>query len=84
MATYEGARLRPTAKLVELNRQEGPDGVLQLIEARAPNGFAAAGYANLEAVSSLAERTAPAARYKVAAGFDRDTLNAQASLSVVR
>ena len=84
LATYEAARLPPTAKLVELNRQEGPDGVLQLIEARAPDGFAAAGYADLEAVSPLTERTALAARYKLAAGFDRDTLNAQPSLSVRR
>jgi 5-methylphenazine-1-carboxylate 1-monooxygenase len=77
LRAYETDRLPTTAKVVELNRGEGPDAVLQRVEERAPEGFA-----DLETVMPLAEREAIAARYKVAAGFDRETLNRRASLSV--
>jgi 5-methylphenazine-1-carboxylate 1-monooxygenase len=78
LRAYEADRLPTTAKVVELNRGEGPDAVLQRVEERAPNGFA-----DLEAIMPLAEREAIAGRYKVAAGFDRDTLNNRASLGVL-
>jgi 5-methylphenazine-1-carboxylate 1-monooxygenase len=74
---YQSDRLPTTAKVVELNRGEGPDAVLQRVEERAPDGFD-----DLEKVLPLQEREAIAARYKVAAGFDRDTLNNRASMSV--
>ena len=79
IGAYEADRLPATAKIVELNRKEGPDGVLQLVEERAPDGFA-----DLEQIVPMAERVALAARYKVAAGFDRETLNNRASMSVTR
>ena len=79
LAAYEAERLPATAKLLELTRAEGPDAVMQHVEERAPNGFD-----DLEKVLPLAERTAIAARYKQAAGFDLQTLNGKASLSVPR
>ena len=79
LAAYEAERLPATARLLELTRAEGPDAVMQRVEERAPDGFD-----DLEKVLPLAEREAIAARYKQAAGFDRETLNRKLSLSAVR
>ena len=76
LQAYQAERIPLTAKLLELTRAEGPDAVLQLVEERAPDGFD-----DLEKVAPLAEREALAARYKTAAGFDRDLLNSKPSLS---
>jgi len=76
LAAYDADRRPATAKLLELTRAEGPDAVLQLVEERAPDGFT-----DLEKVAPLAEREAVAARYKSAAGFDRETLNRKPSLN---
>jgi 5-methylphenazine-1-carboxylate 1-monooxygenase len=78
-AAYEADRLPATANIVRLNRAEGPDAVLQIVEERAPDGFD-----DLEAVLPLDERTEIAGRYKKTAGFDIETLNAKPSLSVRR
>ena len=37
---YESLRIPPTTRLVELNRHGGPEAVIDLVERRAPNGFA--------------------------------------------
>ena len=37
---YESLRIPPTTRLVDLNRQGGPEAVIDLVERRAPNGFA--------------------------------------------
>lgn len=79
LKAYEAVRIPLTRKLLELTRAEGPDAVLQMVEERAPDGFD-----DLEKVLPLAEREAIAARYKAAAGFDRDTLNRKPSLTVKR
>lgn len=79
LAAYQAERLPATAKLLELTRAEGPDAVMQRVEERAPDGFD-----DLEKVLPLAERAAIAARYKQAAGFDMQTLNRKAPLSVPR
>ena len=76
LAAYDAERRPATANIIRLNRAEGPDAVLQMLEERAPDGFA-----DLEQVLPLREREAVAARYKQTAGFDRDTLNQKASLS---
>ncbi len=76
LEAYQAERIPLTARLLELTRAEGPDAVLQLVEQRAPDG-----YADLEQVLPLAEREAVAARYKTAAGFDRETLNRKPSLN---
>jgi 5-methylphenazine-1-carboxylate 1-monooxygenase len=67
---YERARLGPTAEIVLANRQQGPEQVMQIVEERAPQGFA-----RLDEVISPAELEAVAARYKRLAGFDREELN---------
>ncbi len=70
---YEEARRPPTSAIVELNRQNGPEQVMQLAEQRAPDGFA-----NIHDVIPAAELEAIAARYKLAAGFAPEQVNRQA------
>jgi 2-polyprenyl-6-methoxyphenol hydroxylase-like FAD-dependent oxidoreductase len=77
LIAYDSDRRPATAKLLELTRAEGPDAVLQVVEEKAPDGFD-----DLENVVPMAEREAIAARYKAAAGFDRELLNSKPSLSV--
>jgi 2-polyprenyl-6-methoxyphenol hydroxylase-like FAD-dependent oxidoreductase len=72
LAAYEAERSPATAKIVELNRRNGPDQVLQIVEERAPGGFE-----RIDDVMPKAEREAIAAGYKQTAGFDRDALNAR-------
>jgi 5-methylphenazine-1-carboxylate 1-monooxygenase len=73
LAAYEAVRLEPTAAIVRANRNQGPEQVMQLVEERAPQGFA-----NLDDVVSPDELEGIAARYKQIAGFDRKTLNSLA------
>ena len=70
LARYEAARLGPTARLTLANRGQGPEAVMEMVESRAPDGFA-----HLDDVISPAELEAVARRYKVLAGFDPDALN---------
>jgi len=77
LARYEEARRPATSRLVLLNRANGPEQVMQLAHERAPEGFA-----DVHDVLSRAELEATAGAYKQAAGFDREALNARASLSV--
>jgi 2-polyprenyl-6-methoxyphenol hydroxylase-like FAD-dependent oxidoreductase len=74
---YEDDRRPATGKIVELNRQVGPEQCMEIVEERAPEGFA-----RIEDVISRAELEEIAARYKRAAGFDRETLNGRPSYSV--
>ena len=69
---YESKRLSATAAVVRSNRQMGPEVVMQIVEERAPHGFN-----NLHDVISQKELEEVAARYKIIAGFDRDSLNRQ-------
>ncbi len=68
---YETLRLDKTTSIVLSNRQNGPEIVMQIVEERAPGGFA-----NLHDVISRQELEAISARYKQIAGFDKETLNA--------
>ncbi len=79
LEAYEGERLPATARVVELNRKVGPEQCMELVEERAPDGFT-----HIDEVISRAELEGIAARYKEAAGFDRDALNRRASYSVKR
>jgi len=74
LARYEAERRPATAKIVESNRQMGPERVMQIVEERAPEGFT-----DLYAVISREELESIAAAYKRVAGFDRDALNQRAS-----
>lgn len=76
LAAYEAARRPATAAVVEANRGDGPDKVMDIVHARAPDGFA-----RLEDVASRAELEATVMGYKRLAGMDPATLNARASWS---
>ena len=76
LAAYEAERRPATTRLIELNRSEGPERVMQMAEDRAPDGFADVGD-----ILSRSELEAVADGYKRAAGFDREALNARGSLS---
>ena len=39
LAAYEAERLPPTAQIVRMNRKGGPEGVIDAVEALAPDGF---------------------------------------------
>lgn len=66
LKAYEAERLPATAAIVASNRRQGPEEVMTIVEARAPNGFE-----RLEDVISRAELEGIAAKYKQVAGFDK-------------
>lgn len=70
LKAYEAVRREATAKIVLMNRQNGPEAVMQIVEERAPNGFD-----NLDDVISYEELEEIANQYKKIAGFDRESLN---------
>ena len=70
LAVYEAARRPATAQIVLMNRQNGPEQVMQLAEARAPNGFT-----QIHAVITQEELEAISARYKQTAGFAINQVN---------
>ena len=72
LAAYEAERRPATTDLVMLNRRNGPEQVMQLVEERAPNGFDV-----VTDVLSREELEGIAANYKRVAGFQVDALNAK-------
>jgi 2-polyprenyl-6-methoxyphenol hydroxylase-like FAD-dependent oxidoreductase len=79
VAAYDGVRRPATAAVVLSNRRGGPERVQDIVEERAPNGFA-----NLDDVISLQEMEEIIGGYKRITGADRDALNQRPSLSVPR
>jgi 2-polyprenyl-6-methoxyphenol hydroxylase-like FAD-dependent oxidoreductase len=73
---YDQLRRPATSEIVLANRKQGPEAAMQLVEERAPNGFA-----RLEDVVSSAELQAIADQYKHLAGFAVTELNARSSLA---
>ena len=69
-AAYDDERRPAMAKIVTANRKGGPEGVIDLIEARAPQGFD-----EIERVASHAEREAVVRGYASMAGFAREQVN---------
>jgi 2-polyprenyl-6-methoxyphenol hydroxylase-like FAD-dependent oxidoreductase len=69
---YEQERLPMTAQIVRMNRTGGPEGVIDAVEARAPNGFT-----NIDEVLSYEERKAIVRGYASTAGFAREQVNKQ-------
>jgi 5-methylphenazine-1-carboxylate 1-monooxygenase len=67
---YEQARLPSTADIVRMNRKGGPEGVIDAVEARAPDGFS-----NIDDVLSFEQRKAIVRGYASAAGFAREQVN---------
>ncbi|MEO0822906.1 MAG: flavin-dependent oxidoreductase [Pseudomonadota bacterium] len=69
-AAYEAERLPATAAIVEANRRGGPERVIDLVEARAPEGFD-----DLDRVASAEELTAIVGQYQRVAGFAAEQVN---------
>ena len=67
LAAYEAVRLPLTAAIVRANRTGGPEGVIDAVEALAPDGFD-----DIEAVLSHADREAIVRGYARQAGFTPD------------
>jgi 2-polyprenyl-6-methoxyphenol hydroxylase-like FAD-dependent oxidoreductase len=78
LVAYEAERRPATTELVMLNRRNGPEQVMQLVEERAPNGFAV-----VTDVLSRRELEDIAANYKRVAGFQVEGLNAKPPIVVV-
>lgn len=72
---YEAERRPATARIVEANRGNGPDHVMQVVEERCGGVFGA-----IDEVLSRAELEETAAGYKKIAGFDVETLNSRPSI----
>ena len=72
LMAYEAERRPATTDLVMLNRRNGPEQVMQLVEERAPDG-----YKRVTDVLSQKELEDIAANYKRVAGFQVEALNAK-------
>jgi 5-methylphenazine-1-carboxylate 1-monooxygenase len=72
LAAYEAERRPATTELVKLNRRNGPEQVMQMVEERAPDG-----YEVVTDVLSRQELEEIAANYKRVAGFQVEALNAR-------
>jgi 2-polyprenyl-6-methoxyphenol hydroxylase-like FAD-dependent oxidoreductase len=70
LAAYEAERLPKTAEIVRNNRTGGPEGVIDEVERRAPDGFT-----RVEDVLSHAEREAIVKGYARLAGFAKEQVN---------
>jgi 2-polyprenyl-6-methoxyphenol hydroxylase-like FAD-dependent oxidoreductase len=79
LAAYEDARRERMNALVLSNRRGGPEQVLQLVEQRAPNGFA-----RIEDVMTNDELDSIAMQYRKTAGFEVEALNTQPSWEVTK
>jgi 2-polyprenyl-6-methoxyphenol hydroxylase-like FAD-dependent oxidoreductase len=74
LQAYDDERRPATAKLVLLNRQNGPEQVMQMAEERAPSGFN-----HIHDVMSHAELEEISLRYKQTAGFTVNQVNQRAT-----
>jgi 2-polyprenyl-6-methoxyphenol hydroxylase-like FAD-dependent oxidoreductase len=72
--SYEQERLPMTAQIVHSNRSGGPEGVIDAVEQRAPNGFD-----NIDNVLSYEERKAIVRGYAAKAGFAKEQVNKSAA-----
>jgi 2-polyprenyl-6-methoxyphenol hydroxylase-like FAD-dependent oxidoreductase len=70
LKAYEATRLPVTARIVQDNRTGGPERVIDVVEERAPDGFA-----HLDEVASHAELEAIVKGYSKIAGFDQTQAN---------
>ena len=68
---YEHERLPMTAQIVKSNRGGGPEGVIDAVEERAPDGFS-----NIDDVLSYEDRKAIVRGYATKAGFAKEQVNA--------
>ena len=75
LAAYEAQLHAPVSELVLRNRQSGPFGMLDIVDARCGGHFD-----DIEDVFPASERAEFMAGYKAAAGFDIEKLNASAPI----
>jgi 2-polyprenyl-6-methoxyphenol hydroxylase-like FAD-dependent oxidoreductase len=71
LADYEAERLPATAAIVRMNRKGGPEGVIDAVEALAPDGFT-----DIDDVLDFETRKAIVRGYAATAGFTREKVNA--------
>jgi 5-methylphenazine-1-carboxylate 1-monooxygenase len=71
LSAYDAERRPMTTEIVMNNRKGGPERVIDVLEQRAPNGFA-----DVDAVASYAEREAIVRGYASMSGFAREQVNA--------
>ena len=74
LAAYDAERRPATAEVVRANRIGGPEGVIDVIEERAPDGFE-----DINEIASHAEREAIVRGYASMAGYAREQVNTQAA-----
>ncbi|GHC70283.1 flavin-dependent oxidoreductase [Limoniibacter endophyticus] len=74
LAAYQAIRLPATAEIVRLNRKGGPEGVIDEVERRAPEGCD-----DLDAVITFTEREAIVRGYAAKAGFTQAQVNQTAA-----
>jgi 2-polyprenyl-6-methoxyphenol hydroxylase-like FAD-dependent oxidoreductase len=67
---YEQERLPMTAQIVRMNRKGGPEGVIDAVEERAPDGFS-----SIDDVLSFEQRKAIVRGYASTAGFAQEQVN---------
>jgi 2-polyprenyl-6-methoxyphenol hydroxylase-like FAD-dependent oxidoreductase len=70
LSAYDTERRTATSEIVLANRKGGPEGVIDMIEKRAPHGFD-----DIEQVATYQEREAIVRGYASMAGFSRDQVN---------
>ena len=70
---YEAERLPPTAQIVRMNRVGGPEGVIDAVDERAPDGFT-----NIDDVLTYEQRKAIVRGYAGVAGFAQSQVNTAA------
>jgi 2-polyprenyl-6-methoxyphenol hydroxylase-like FAD-dependent oxidoreductase len=76
LLAYEQERAPMTAELVRLNRKGGPEGVIDAVEALAPEGFQ-----RIEDVLSFERRKAIVRGYASTAGFAKEQVARSASMA---
>jgi 5-methylphenazine-1-carboxylate 1-monooxygenase len=67
---YEQDRLAPTAQIVRMNRKGGPEGVIDVVEELAPEGFS-----NIDDVLGYEQRKAIVRGYASTAGYAQSQVN---------
>jgi 2-polyprenyl-6-methoxyphenol hydroxylase-like FAD-dependent oxidoreductase len=74
LRAYEAERLPVTAQIVHMNRKGGPEGVIDVVEEIAPDGFTA-----IDDVLSFEQRQAIVRGYASTAGFAKEQVNKRAA-----
>src|SRR4051794_30898349 len=70
LAAYQAERLPMTAQIVRMNRKGGPEGVIDVVEQLAPDGFR-----NIDDVLTYEHRMAIVRGYASTAGFAQNQVN---------